>query len=84
MVIGAWVLGIEAVSGYVVGTDMQKNQNNEVEAELQALSRGLTHLIYRNVQLVEEIHAKQIPIDDEVMKMLNIEINNRIYTLLST
>ena len=67
-----------------MGTDMQEDQNNEVEAELQALSRGLTHLIFRNVQLVEKIHVKQISIDDEVMKMLNIEINNRIYSLLST
>ena len=63
---------------------MQENQNNDVEAELQSLSRGLTHLIFRNVQLVEEIHVKQMPIDDEIMKMLNIEINNRIYSLLST
>lgn len=62
---------------------MQENQNNEVEAELQALSRGLTHLIFRNIQLVEEIHAMQMPIDDKVMQMLNIEINNRIYSLLS-
>ena len=60
------------------------NQNNEIEAEIQALSRGLIHLIFRNVQLVEETHVKQMPLDDEVMKMLNIEINNRIYTLLST
>lgn len=62
-----------------MGTDMQE----DLEAELQALSRGLTHIIFRNAQLVEEIHAKQMPIDDKVMKMFNIEINNRIYTLLS-
>ena len=67
-----------------MGTDMQKNPNNEVEVELQALSRGLTHLIFRNVQLVEEVHVKQMPIDDKIMKMPNIEINNRIYSLLST
>lgn len=63
---------------------MNMPQNKEVEAEMQALSRGLTHLIFRNVQLVEEIHVKQMLIDDKIMKMLNIEINNRIYTLLST
>ena len=67
-----------------MGTHMQKNPNNEVEVELQALSRGLTHLIFRNVQLVEEVHVKQMPIDDKIMKMPNIEINNRIYSLLST
>lgn len=63
---------------------MSENQNKGIEAELQALSRGLTHLIFRNVQLVEEIHVKQTPINDEIMKILNIEINNRIYSLLST
>lgn len=53
-------------------TDVQKNQNNEVEAALQALSHGLTHLIFRNVQLVEEIHVKQTPMDDDVMKIKQI------------
>ena len=62
---------------------MEHNPCNEVENELQAFSRGLTHLIFRNLRLVEEIHAKQKPLEDEVMKTLNIEINNRIYTLLS-
>lgn len=50
---------------------------------MQDVSRGLTHLIFRNLRIVEEIHAEGIPLDDEVMKALNIEINNRIYTLLS-
>lgn len=77
-------MGVKIISGDVVSADISGNQNNEVETELQELSRGLTHLIFRNVRLVEEIHAMQMPIDDEIMKMLNIEINNRIYTLLAT
>lgn len=62
---------------------MEYSISNEVENELQAVSRGLTHLIFRNLRLVEEIHAKHLPLDDEVIKALNTEINNRIYTLLS-
>lgn len=62
-----------------MGADM----SDKVEAELQELSRGLTHLIFRNARLVEELHVKQMAMDDEVMKILNIEINNRIYTLLT-
>ena len=37
---------------------MPENQNKEIEAKLQALRRGLTHLIFRNVQLVDEISCK--------------------------
>ena len=62
---------------------MEYSLSNEVEDELQDVSRGLTHLIFRNLRIVEEIHAEGIPLDDEVMKALNIEINNRRYTLLS-
>lgn len=62
---------------------MEYSLSNEVENELQAFSRGLTHLIFRNLRIVEEIHAEGVPLDDEMMKALNIEINNRIYTLLS-
>lgn len=52
------------------------------EEELQNISRALTHMLFRNVPLVEEIHAKRLVIDQELMKRLNIEINNRIYSLL--
>ncbi len=52
------------------------------EEELQNISRALTHMLFRNVPLVEEIHTKQLVIDQELMKRLNIEINNRIYSLL--
>ncbi len=52
------------------------------EDELQNLSRALTHMLFRNVPLVEEIHTKRLIIDQELMKRLNIEINNRIYSLL--
>lgn len=62
---------------------MEYSLSNEVENELQAFSRGLMHLIFRNLRIVEEIHAEGGPLDDEMMKALNIEINNRIYTLLS-
>ena len=52
------------------------------EKELQDISRALTHMLFRNVPLVEEIHTKQLVIDQETMKNLNIEINNRIYSML--
>lgn len=52
------------------------------EEELQNISRALTHMLFRNVPLVEEIHTKRLVIDQELMKRLNIEINNRIYSLL--
>ena len=52
------------------------------EDELQNLSRALTHMLFRNVPLVEEIHAKRMVIEQILMKRLNIEINNRIYSLL--
>ena len=52
------------------------------EDELQNLSRALTHMLFRNVPLVEEIHAKRMVIEQNLMKRLNIEINNRIYSLL--
>lgn len=52
------------------------------EEELQNISRALTHMLFRNVPLVEEIHTKRLFIDQELMKRLNLEINNRIYSLL--
>ena len=52
------------------------------EEDLQDISRALTHMLFRNVPLVEESHAKQLIIDEEMMKNLNIEINNRIYSML--
>ncbi len=55
-------MATEDIWSAVVSMGMPENQNKEIEAELQALSRGLTHLIFRNVQLVEEIHVKQMPI----------------------
>ena len=52
------------------------------EEQLQDISRALTHMLFRNVPLVEEIHTKQLFIDQNMMKKLNIEINNRIYSML--
>ena len=52
------------------------------EEELQDISCALTHILFRNVPLVEEIHAKQLVIDQNMIKNLNVEINNRIYSML--
>ncbi len=51
------------------------------EQALQALSRALTHLVFRN-GIVENLHANGACLDDETMKKLNKDINNRIYTVL--
>ena len=51
------------------------------EQTLQALSKALTHLIFRN-GIVENLHASSANLDDAAMKKLNIDINNRIYTVL--
>lgn len=51
------------------------------EEQLQNLSRALTHLVYRNT-LVEDLHAMDAKLDDATMKLINKEVNNRIYTLL--
>ena len=52
------------------------------EELLQTLSRALTHLVYRNT-IVEDLHAEGARLDDETMKIINKEVNNRIYTLLN-
>ncbi len=49
---------------------------------LQALSKALTHLIFRN-GAVESLHAKGVCLDDKTMKVLNADINNRLYTVLT-
>lgn len=51
------------------------------ERTLQALSKALTHLVFRS-GTVENLHAEGACLDDETMKKLNIDINNRIYTVL--
>ena len=51
------------------------------ERTLQAFSKALTHLIFRNGK-VENLHAAGAKLDDETMKQLNIDINNRLYTVL--
>ena len=45
------------------------------------IARGLTHLIWRN-GAVESLHAEQAPLTDDVMKVLNKDVYNRIYSLL--
>lgn len=39
------------------------------EEGLQDISRALTHMLFRNVPLVEEIHTKQLVIDQETFKI---------------
>ena len=51
------------------------------EQILQALSKALTHLVFRN-GVVENLHADSACLDDATMKKLNIDVNNRIYTVL--
>ena len=50
------------------------------ERTLQALSKALTHLVFRN-GVVENLHADSACLDDATMKKLNIDVNNRIYTV---
>lgn len=52
------------------------------ERTLQALSKALTHLVFRN-GIVENLHAAGANLDDETMKQLNMDINHRIYTVLN-
>lgn len=60
-----------------------KNKNTQPnEKQMQAMSRGLAHLIFRN-GIVEELHAgKSTVLDDKTMEILNRDVNNRIYTCL--
>ncbi len=51
------------------------------ERTLQELSKALTHLVFRN-GTVENLHSEDACLDDETMKKLNIDVNNRIYTVL--
>ena len=48
----------------------------------QVLARGLAHLIWRN-GAVESLHAEEAPLTDDVMKQLNKDVYNRIYSLLT-
>ena len=52
------------------------------EQTLQALSRALTHFVFRN-GIVENLHAENAYLDDVTMKKMNIDIHNRIYTVLT-
>lgn len=48
---------------------------------LQNISVYLAHLVFRN-GVVEDLHSENCALTDDVMKTLNKDINNRIYTLL--
>ena len=52
------------------------------ERTLQALSKAFTLLIFRN-GAVENLHASNAVLDDVTMKVLNKDVNNRFYTVLS-
>ena len=52
------------------------------ERTLQALSKALTLLVFRN-GAVESLHASYAALDDATMKVLNKDVNNRLYTVLS-
>ena len=52
------------------------------EELLQTISKSLTHLVYKNT-IVEDLHAEGANLDDKTMKIINQEVNNRIYTLLN-
>lgn len=52
------------------------------ERTLQALSKALTLLVFRN-GAVENLHASDAALDDVTMKILNKDVNNRFYTVLS-
>ena len=43
---------------------------------------AVMHLVFRN-GIVENLHADSVCLDDTIMKKLNIDINNRIYTMLT-
>lgn len=53
-----------------------------MEEKLQNTSRALTHLVFRN-GIVGKLHSEGKCLDDETMKLLNKDINNRLYTYLS-
>lgn len=52
------------------------------EETIQIFSKALTHLCFRN-GIVEDLHAEGSKLTNETMKVLNKDINNRIYTVLS-
>lgn len=52
------------------------------ERTLQALSKALTILVFRN-GAVEALHSHGACLDDDTMEKLNRDINNRIYTVLT-
>ena len=52
------------------------------ERTLQALSKALTLLVFRN-GAVETLHASGACLDDGTMAILNRDVNNRIYTVLT-
>ena len=52
------------------------------ERTLQALSKALTLLVFRN-GAVETLHASGACLDDGTISILNRDVNNRIYTVLT-
>lgn len=52
------------------------------QLSLEDLSRSLAHLVFRN-SVVEDLHTKNAPLDDNAMKIINKDVHNRIFTLLN-
>ena len=52
------------------------------ERTLQALSKALTLLVFRN-GAVETLHASGACLDDGTLAILNRDVNNRIYSVLT-
>lgn len=51
------------------------------EINLEKLALSLTHAVYRN-SVIEDFHAEEAPLTDEVMRDINKDVYNRMYTLL--
>ncbi len=61
--------------------DQEEGKNEFMNEEiLQNMSRELTHPVFRN-GIVEELHSEGRCLNNETMKILNKDINNRMYTI---
>ena len=51
------------------------------EEILQNMSRALTHLVFRN-GIVEKLHSEGRCLDNDTMKILNKDINNKVLSFI--
>lgn len=61
--------------------DIVEMLKNADDATIKLLSVCLTRLVFRD-GVAEDLHAKNAPMDQETMKALNIDVTNRIYSVL--